>query len=117
MQRILDVVEKAGNMVPHPVLIFLSLIAIVIVLSHVLYVAGIGVTFDEIVPDAAEVSQAESGAYPIYDTGTTVEYKTLDEFRGNLSRKNIKDPFVYQRGQYVDILMNSEEVFKKYPMI
>ena len=44
-------------------------------------------------------------------------YKTLDDFRGTLSRKNIKDPFVYQRAQYVEILMNSDEVFKKNPMI
>lgn len=44
------------------------------------------------------------------------DYKTLVDFRGKLSRKNIKDPFVYQRAQYVDILMNSENVFKKYPM-
>ena len=34
MQKILDVVEKVGNKVPHPVVIFLILIAIVIVLSH-----------------------------------------------------------------------------------
>ncbi|HAH23574.1 MAG TPA: dihydroorotate dehydrogenase [Prolixibacteraceae bacterium] len=44
-------------------------------------------------------------------------YKTLDDFRGKLSRKNMKDPFTYQRAQYVDILMKSEEVFKKYPMV
>ena len=44
-------------------------------------------------------------------------YKTLDDFRGKLSRKNMKDPFTYQRAQYVDILMKSEEIFKKYPMI
>jgi dihydroorotate dehydrogenase (fumarate) len=31
-------------------------------------------------------------------------YKTLDDFRGKLSRKNLKDPFSYQRAQYVDIL-------------
>lgn len=43
-------------------------------------------------------------------------YKTPDDFKGKLSRKNIKDPFVYQRAQYVEILMNSEAVFKKYPM-
>ena len=43
-------------------------------------------------------------------------YKSLDDFRGKLSRKNLKDPFTYQRAQYVDILMKSEEVFKKYPM-
>jgi len=45
------------------------------------------------------------------------EYKSLDDFKGKLSRKNLKDPFVYQRGQYVDIIMNSEEVIKKYPMV
>ncbi len=45
------------------------------------------------------------------------EYKSLADFRGKLSRKNMKDPFTYQRAQYVDILMKSEEVFKKYPMV
>lgn len=44
-------------------------------------------------------------------------YKTLGDFRGKLSRKNLKDPFMYQRAQYVDILMKSEEIFKKYPMV
>lgn len=44
-------------------------------------------------------------------------YKSLDEFRGKLSRKNMKDPFAYQRAQYVDILTKSEEIFKKYPMV
>ena len=43
-------------------------------------------------------------------------YKTLDDFRGKLSRKNLKDPFAYRRSQYVDILMNSKEIFKKYPL-
>ncbi len=44
-------------------------------------------------------------------------YKTLDDFRGKLSRKMMKDPYTYQRAQYVDILMKSEEIFKKYPMV
>ncbi|MGD9929518.1 MAG: dihydroorotate dehydrogenase-like protein [Mangrovibacterium sp.] len=44
-------------------------------------------------------------------------YKSLGDFRGKLSRKNMKDPFTYQRAQYVDILMKAEEVFKKYPMV
>ena len=44
-------------------------------------------------------------------------YKTLVDFRGKLSRKNMKDPFTYQRAQYVDILMKSESIFKKYPMV
>jgi dihydroorotate dehydrogenase (fumarate) len=44
-------------------------------------------------------------------------YKTLDDFRGKLSRKSLKDPYTYQRAQYVDILAKSEEIFKKYPMV
>jgi len=44
-------------------------------------------------------------------------YKSLADFRGKLSRKNMKDPFTYQRAQYVDILMRSETIFKKYPMV
>lgn len=43
-------------------------------------------------------------------------YENLDQFRGNLSKKNIDDPFAYRRAQYVDILMKSAEIFKKYPM-
>lgn len=44
-------------------------------------------------------------------------YKKLGDFRGHLSRKNLKDPYTYQRAQYVDILAKSEEIFKKYPMV
>lgn len=44
-------------------------------------------------------------------------YKSLSDFRGKLSRKNMKDPFTYQRAQYIDILAKSEEIFKKYPMV
>jgi dihydroorotate dehydrogenase (fumarate) len=40
-------------------------------------------------------------------------YKSLKDFRGKLSREKIKDPFVYKRAQYVDILLNSEEILKK----
>jgi dihydroorotate dehydrogenase (fumarate) len=44
-------------------------------------------------------------------------YATLADFRGKLSRKNLKDPFTYQRAQYVDILAKSELIFRKYPMV
>lgn len=44
-------------------------------------------------------------------------YKKVKDFRGKLSRKNLKDPFAYQRAQYVDILMKSEEIFKTHPMV
>lgn len=44
-------------------------------------------------------------------------YKTIDEFKGKLSKEKVNDPFAFKRAQYVDILMNSEEVIKKYPLV
>lgn len=39
-------------------------------------------------------------------------YKSIDEFRGKLSRKSLSsNPFIYQRAQYVDLLLNSEDIF------
>jgi aminobenzoyl-glutamate transport protein len=40
MQKILDAVERVGNKVSHPVIIFVILIGVVIVLSHVFYMLG-----------------------------------------------------------------------------
>ncbi len=42
------------------------------------------------------------------------QYESLDDFRGNLSKKNVNDPYAYRRAQYVDILMRSAEIFKDY---
>ncbi|HBS86769.1 MAG: dihydroorotate dehydrogenase [Bacteroidetes bacterium GWF2_38_335] len=44
-------------------------------------------------------------------------FSSIDEFRGKLSKANIKDPYAYKRSQYVDILMNSELYTKKYNQI
>ncbi len=44
-------------------------------------------------------------------------YNSLDDFRGKLSNKNINDPFVYKRAQYIDLLLKSEEIFKRYPTV
>ena len=44
-------------------------------------------------------------------------YKTINSFKGKLSMKNLKDPYAYKRAQYVDILMKSSEILKKYPMV
>ncbi len=49
-QRLLDGIEKAGNKVPHPVLMFLYLIIGVIILSHILWWAGVSVTEQIAVP-------------------------------------------------------------------
>jgi aminobenzoyl-glutamate transport protein len=60
MQRLLDGVEKVGNMVPHPVIIFLILIGIVIVLSAVLGAFGAAVSFERINPDTHEIETAST---------------------------------------------------------
>ncbi len=43
-ERLLDGIEKVGNKVPHPVLMFLYLIIGVIILSQILAFAGVSVT-------------------------------------------------------------------------
>jgi dihydroorotate dehydrogenase (fumarate) len=43
-------------------------------------------------------------------------YASIDDFKGKLSRKQLKDPFVYQRAQYVDIIMNPQGVIKNFPV-
>jgi aminobenzoyl-glutamate transport protein len=58
MQRFLDGVERVGNMVPHPVVIFLILIGIVIVLSAVLGAFGAAVTFDRINAETHQIEKA-----------------------------------------------------------
>ena len=62
MQKILDTVERVGNSVPHPVLIFLILIAIVIVLSHILYLLGASVSFQVINPDTDKIETVTTAA-------------------------------------------------------
>jgi aminobenzoyl-glutamate transport protein len=56
LERFLDAVERVGNKVPHPVVIFVLLIGLVILLSHVFYLMGASVTYQTINPetDAAE---------------------------------------------------------------
>lgn len=48
MQKMLDVVERVGNRVPHPVLIFVILIGVVIALSAVLGAMGVSVSFQQV---------------------------------------------------------------------
>ncbi len=48
----------------------------------------------------------------IYDWMELKNYDTITEFQGALSKNNLKNnPFVYKRAQYVDLLLNSEELF------
>jgi aminobenzoyl-glutamate transport protein len=62
MQRLLDVVERVGNKVPHPVIIFVILIGVVIVLSQIFYMMGLSVSYQVINPETHEVEDATTGA-------------------------------------------------------
>lgn len=89
MQRLLDVVERVGNKVPHPVVLFLGLIVVVIVLAHVLQMAGVSVTTEVIVPNPEKVEAAAGFAVSDYDTGTQVKYATIDEKNYTIETRTI----------------------------
>ncbi|MCB9107952.1 MAG: AbgT family transporter [Anaerolineales bacterium] len=85
-QKLLDGIEKIGNKVPHPVLMFLYLIIIVMVLSHILYLMGVSVTEEIAVPVVTEtegtyyVDSSEPGmVFPAepYDTKFEIEQQTI----------------------------------------
>ncbi len=79
----LATVERVGNKVPHPVLMFLYLIIGVIVLSHVLYVLGVSVTEDIAVPESVpselefyEDTTAPGEKYPTDPYGLEYDIET-----------------------------------------
>jgi dihydroorotate dehydrogenase (fumarate) len=43
-------------------------------------------------------------------------FKTIGDYKGLLSKKNTKDPYVYQRAQYIDLILKSTEMFNKYAL-
>jgi aminobenzoyl-glutamate transport protein len=62
MQKVLDWVERVGNKVPHPVMIFVYLIGIVIVLSALLSLIGARVTFDAYNPASGDIERMSTEA-------------------------------------------------------
>jgi len=76
VQKALDGIEKIGNKVPHPVLMFLYLIAFIIVLSHVLYMMGVSVTTEvlEPVPVLAQPDYYADTTSTLVDTAPTAAY-------------------------------------------
>jgi aminobenzoyl-glutamate transport protein len=73
-EKLLDGIEKAGNKVPHPVIMFLYLIAFIAVLSALLAAFDVSVTEDVAVPvnkaELARVQDALGGSVVPYDTRT-----------------------------------------------
>ena len=62
MQRILDTVERVGNRVPHPVMIFVYLIGVVIVLSAILGAMGVQVSYQAYNPATGDIEPASTHA-------------------------------------------------------
>jgi aminobenzoyl-glutamate transport protein len=78
MQRFLDGIERVGNMVPHPVIIFLILIAIVIVLSALLGALGATVSYETIDPVTNEIVIATTGIRSLLNAdGIRFMYESL----------------------------------------
>jgi aminobenzoyl-glutamate transport protein len=62
LQKLLDGVERVGNKVPDPAVIFFILAAVVIVLSHVLYLFGVKVTYEAVDPQTHAVKETTTAA-------------------------------------------------------
>lgn len=89
MQKILDVVERVGNLVPHPVIIFLVLIGIVVVLSQIFYMTGTTVSTEVVVPKA-EITKADTGYDASdYDTAGKYEYQAIGEDKFTVETRTI----------------------------
>jgi aminobenzoyl-glutamate transport protein len=81
-QKMLDGIEKAGNKVPHPVMMFIYLIALVMVLSVILDALNVSVTEEILVPEPEvvipeyiEAGSTEPAGIEVedYDTQFTLE--------------------------------------------
>jgi dihydroorotate dehydrogenase (fumarate) len=44
-------------------------------------------------------------------------YKTIDSFKGKLSRNNSENKLPYQRAQYIDFMSTTTQILKKYKVI
>jgi aminobenzoyl-glutamate transport protein len=61
MQRLLDGVERVGNKMPHPAILFLALCAAIIVLSQILYWTGWDASYEVVKPDPVAAQETYYG--------------------------------------------------------
>ena len=95
-QRALAWIERAGNKVPDPAILFLALCAAVIVLSQLLDWIGVSITSEIVTPTGVEVEQREDGVSELpYDDAPedyAVETQTF-EIKGLLTGEGIRFMF------------------------
>ncbi len=56
------------------------------------------------------ISQISKMLSEITEWTNKKNYKSLNDFKGKLSKQNIRDPFMFGRNQYIDILLNKEPI-------
>jgi aminobenzoyl-glutamate transport protein len=89
MQKILDVVEKVGNKVPHPAIIFLTLIGIVVVLSAMFGLLGTSFSYEVLVPKAQPAEPPIPYDSGVHDLEATVAYQTVDEKSYHIETRSV----------------------------
>src|SRR6516165_8305299 len=57
LQKLLDLVERVGNKVPHPAVLFFLLIGVVVLLSHVFHLLGTSVSYQRINPQTHQAEE------------------------------------------------------------
>jgi aminobenzoyl-glutamate transport protein len=84
----LDRIERLGNKIPHPVMMFVYLIIFIAILSHILYLFDVSVTEEVAVPAQTEGLVDEHGglggsdvAYPLYpdEPDYTPDYEIVEQ--------------------------------------
>jgi aminobenzoyl-glutamate transport protein len=79
LERILDRIERAGNKMPHPAILFLALCGAVIVVSQVLYWFGVKATYEVVAtPPVATEQTYYGGSVEPTDVGPTVPEPATD---------------------------------------
>jgi aminobenzoyl-glutamate transport protein len=79
LERILDGIERAGNRMPHPAILFLSLCAVVIVVSQVLFWFDVKATYQVVAPPPVPTEQVYfGGSTQPADVGPTVPEPATD---------------------------------------
>jgi aminobenzoyl-glutamate transport protein len=79
LERILDAIERAGNKMPHPAILFLVLCGAVIVTSQILYWLDVKATYEVVIPPPVPTEQTYyGGSVQPTDVGPTVPEPAKD---------------------------------------
>jgi aminobenzoyl-glutamate transport protein len=90
LERILDGIERAGNKMPHPAILFLVLCGAVIVVSQILYWAGVKATFEVATPPAVPTEQTYYGGSTQPTDVGPAEPEPADEYQIKTETAEVK---------------------------